>query len=179
MKTIYFLCSVCLFLISSCNSDDDASNSTGNTLEYFKYTVDGVERVFDHEVEGHYEVTSNASVRLFEINASGLYASEGVRRIAAVFSFRNPPTTVLNTNNYPWGLQDGTSSGQYFYFSESTPNHPFVLDLYQPINAQVTSAIPVNVGDYIEFSFSGMFTDQYMVSHTLSGVCRTQRELDQ
>jgi hypothetical protein len=173
--------SIALLVFISCNPDDDATNTTGNTQEYFKYTVDGIERVFDNEVEAHYEATSNTTVRLFEINATGLYASEGVRRIAAVFSFRNPPTTVLNANNYPWGLQDGSPSStqQHFYFSESTPNHPFVLDLNHPINAQITSTIPTNVGDYVEFTFSGTFTDHNNVQHNILGECRVQRDVDQ
>ncbi|WP_336127143.1 hypothetical protein [Mesoflavibacter sp. CH_XMU1422-2] len=47
-----------------------------------------------------------------------------------------------------------------------------------PIVASVTSANPSNIGDYLEFTFSGTFDDNG-TTRTISGECRVQRDADQ
>lgn len=177
MRKLISLLSI-LTLSLSCNTDDDGTTSTGNTQEYFKYTVDGVERVFDYEVESHLETESTTSIDRFEINASGQYANGDLRRIAASFTFLNT-TFLLSNTPYVWGLADGITNMQNFYFAESTVNHLFVLDSNQPITAEITTVTPDAISDYFEFTFTGTFTETNGIVRTISGECRVQRDTDQ
>lgn len=179
MKTLLKLSLLLVTLIiTSCGSDDDGSTTTGNTQEYFKYTVDGVERIFDYQVEIHLETETGNAIDRLEINASGLYQDGSLRRIAGNFFF--PNTNFLQSNsNCNWGFSDGTSHN--YMFAESTQNHLFLINnnfLLHPIVANVTS-IPTAIGDYIEFTFTGTYTDNNNAIHTISGLGRAQREIDQ
>lgn len=166
-----------IFSFISCDNDD-GSTTTGNTLEYFKYTIDGSERIFDYEVEGHLETQTTTSIDIFEINASGQQPSGNLRRVAAAFSFVNTGAFLPSTT-YNWGLALDNTPTEKFYFSESTPTNLFLLSQTQPIVTTITSTIPNNIGDYLEFTFTGTFQDGNNVTRTISGECRVQRGADQ
>lgn len=169
-----------LVFIVACSNDDDGSTTTGNTNEYYKYTIDGVERIFDYEVEGHLETDTSTIIDIFEINASGQQPSGDLRRIAASFSF-DSNGVFMPATTYNWGLALDSSPTEKFYFAESTSSNLFVLSgdfTTHPIVATVTSAIPSNIGDYLEFTFSGTFDDNG-TTRTISGECRVQRDADQ
>lgn len=169
-----------LVLNLACSSDDDGSTTTGNTDEYFKYTIDGVERIFDYSVEGHLETDNSTIIDRFEINATGQQPSGDLRRIAVAFSFDSNGAFMPNTT-YNWGLALDNSPTEKFYFSESTSSNLFILSgdfSTHPIVATITSAIPSNVGDYLEFTFVGTFDDNG-TSRSISGVCRVQRDANQ
>lgn len=176
MKTILLL--TLLITISSCGSDDDGSTTTGNTQEYFKYTVDGVERIFDYEVELHLETETGNAIDRLEINASGLYQDGSLRHIAG--NFFSPNTQFLQSNTAcNWGFSNGTSHN--FMFAENTLNHLFLINndfLLHPIVANVSNT-PTAIGDYIEFSFAGTYTDNNNAIHTISGLGRAQRDINQ
>ncbi|WP_055446439.1 hypothetical protein [Lacinutrix mariniflava] len=183
MKTI--LKSIMLLTIVlvafGCSDDDDGSTTTGNTNEYFKYTIDGVERIFDYDIEAHLETDGTTIIDKYEINASGQQSSGDLRRIAAVFSFDSSGAFMPNTI-YNWGLALDSNPAAKFYFGETTPSHIFGLSIdytSNPIDATVTSVIPSNVGDYLEFTFTGTFLDNSNVVHNISGECRVQREVTQ
>ena len=183
MKHFYKLSLALIIVLTAfnCSNDDDGSTTTGNTDEYFKYTIDGVERIFDYEVEGHLETQTTTSIDIFEINASGQQPSGDLRRIAAAFSFINTGAFLPNTT-YNWGLALDNAPTEKFYFSESTSSNLFVLSPdfnTHPIVATITSTIPNNVGDYLEFTFTGTFQDDNNVTRTISGECRVQRDADQ
>ncbi|WP_340155148.1 hypothetical protein [uncultured Winogradskyella sp.] len=178
-KIIYLLFALCT--VTSCNNDDDGSTTTGNTDEYFKYTIDGVERIFDYDTEGHLETDSSTIIDKYEINASGQQPSGDFRRISAVFTFDSSGSFMPNTN-YNWGIALDSNPTAKFYFSENTFSNLFVLSLdfsSHPITATVTSTTSNNVGDYIEFDFSGTYLDDNNVTHNISGVCRVKRDADQ
>jgi len=169
-----------LLLIVACESDDGSSN-TGNTDEYFKYTINGVERVFDYQVESHRETQSNSIIHSYEISALGLRSDGEFRRVAATFFF-DGNGTFMPTNTYEWGYTFPNDLTPRFYFAESTMSNFFLIEAdfaMHPITATVTSAIPSNVGDYIEFTFTGMYKDQNGVMQPISGECRAQRDADQ
>lgn len=176
-KTIYLLLILCI--VTSCSDDDDGSTTTGNTAEYFKYTIDGVERIFDFEVEGHFETDMTTIIDKFEINASGQQPSGDLRRIAAAFTFDN--TAFLPNTTYNWGLALDSDPTEKFYFAESTSTNLFILTAdfaTHPIVATVTSSNPINIGDYLEFNFLGTFDDNGTTKN-ISGTCRVQRDTDQ
>lgn len=87
MKHFYKLSLVLIIVLTTfnCSSDDDGSTTTGNTDEYFKYTIDGVERIFDYDVEGHLETQTTTSIDIFEINASGQQPSGDLRKNCSSF----------------------------------------------------------------------------------------------
>ncbi|WP_165748345.1 hypothetical protein [Cellulophaga sp. Z1A5H] len=180
MRIIFTILSIAaIYLVSSCSSDD-GSSTTGNTQEYFKYTVDGVERIFDNEVEIHIETSSTTNLIKFEFNANGISPNTNdFRRVAGTFSF--PDMATFNSSTiYDWGVSDGVTKG--FYFSETTSTNLFFISpdfSINPITATITTAIPTNVGDFIEFSFTGSYVDSANATHSISGVCRAERDLDQ
>jgi len=167
-------------LIFSCSSDDDGSTTTGNTDEYFKYTIDGVERIFDNSVEGHLETDNSTIIDRFEINATGIQPNGDVRRIGGSFSFDSNGAFMPNTT-YNWGLALDNDTTEKFHFIETTFSHPFALSYDISPNliiASITSTIPNNVGDYLEFTFTGTFDDNG-TTRSISGECRVQRDADQ
>jgi len=160
MKKYIYLLTIAL-AIFSCSSDDDGSTTTGNTDEYFKYTIDGVERIFDNSVEGHLETDNSTVIDRFEINATGIQPNGDLRRIGGGFSFDSNGAFMPNTT-YNWGLALDNDTTEKFHFIETTLSHPFALSLdftANPIIASITSTIPNNVGDYLEFTFKGTFDD--------------------
>lgn len=170
---------IILFIVAwSCNPDDDGTSTTGNTQAYFKYTVDGVERIFDVDVESHLETETVTSIDRFEFSASGLQNNGDLRRIAGSFTFVNS-TFLLSNTPYNWGVADGITNMENFYFAESTVNHPFILTLNQAITAEIVTSAPNNLSDYFEFTFSGNFTELNGTTHTILGSCRAQRDADQ
>ncbi|WP_458626833.1 hypothetical protein [Winogradskyella sp. PC D3.3] len=172
---------VLVFCTFSCSNDDDGSTTTGNTDEYFKYTIDGVERIFDYDIEAHLETDSSTLIDKYEINASGQQPSGDLRHISAVFTFDSTGAFLPNII-YNWGVMQNVNSSEGFYFAENTLSHLFMLSpdfTIHQISATVTSAIPTSIGDYIEFEFSGTFTDDSNVTHNISGVCRVKRDADQ
>lgn len=167
-------------VIISCDSDDGTS-TTGNTDEYFKYSINGVERIFDNDVEAHLETDSGTIIDRYEINANGVSSNGNFRRIGASFSF-NSNNGFLPSTTYDWGLALDGDPVQKFYFSENTLGNLFILspDFNQhPIVTNITSSIPVSIGDYIEFTFTGTFTDDSGNIQSITGECRAQRDLDQ
>ena len=182
MKTIFksFLLTVIVLLVFSCSSDDDGSTTTGNTQEYFKYSIDNVERIFDYDVEAHLETDASTIIDRYEINATGQQPSGDIRRIAAAFSFDSSGTFMPNTT-YNWGLAQDSDTTEKFYFAESTSSNLFILSGNlgtHTIVATVTSANPVNVGDYLEFTFTGTFDDNGTTKN-ISGECRVKRDANQ
>jgi hypothetical protein len=178
-KIIYLLLLLCF--VTACDNDDDGSTTTGNTDEYFKYTIDGEERIFDYDVEGHLETETSTLIDKYEINASGQQPSGNLRRIAAVFTFDSAGAFMPNTS-CNWGIQQNTNASAEFYFAENTSSNLFILSpdfSSHPITATVTSAIPNNIGDYMEFDFTGTFLDENNVTHNISGTCRVKRDADQ
>jgi len=179
LKTITLI--VFATLAFSCSDDDDGSTTTGNTQEYFKYTIDGVERIFDYDVEAHLETDSSTIIDRYEINASGQQPSGDLRRIGASFFFDSSGAFMPNTT-YNWGYADDTNTEAKFHFAESTFSNLFILTpdfTTHPIVTTVTSPTPTNIGDYLEFEFSGTFQDDNGNTKTISGVCRVQRDADQ
>ncbi|WP_290700263.1 hypothetical protein [Lacinutrix sp.] len=181
MKTILktLILTVFLTLAFNCSDDDDGTTTTGNTQEYFKYTIDGVERIFDFEVEGHFE-TDATTIDKFEINASGEQPSGSLRRIAAAFTFDN--TAFMPSTTYNWGIAQDSNTTEKFYFAESTSTNLFILTAdfsAHPIVATVIPPNPVNVGEYLEFTFTGTFQDGNNVTRSIDGLCRVQRGMDQ
>ncbi|WP_289044168.1 hypothetical protein [uncultured Olleya sp.] len=183
MKTIIKV--ILLLTISitvfNCSDDDDGSTTTGNTNEYFKYTIDGVERIFDYQVEGHLETDTSTIIDRFEINASGQQPSGDLRRVGINFSFDSSGAFLPNTV-YNWGVALDNTPTEKFYFGETTSTNLFLLSSdfnAHPIIATVTSVIPNAVGDYLEFTFVGSYTDDNNVSHSISGECRVQRDANQ
>jgi hypothetical protein len=173
--------SVFTLLAFSCSDDDDGSTTTGNTQEYFKYTIDGQERIFDYEVEAHLETNTSTIIHRYEINASGQQPSGDLRRIGASFSF-DGTGTFMPLMSYNWGLAEDNTPTARFHFAESTSSNLFLISgdfNAHPIVATVSSTNPVNIGDYIEFTFSGTFTDSNNATRNISGVCRVQRDADQ
>lgn len=173
---------ILIFQFAACSDSDDGSTTTGNTDEYFKYTADGVERIFDYTIEGHKETQTNSNVATFEINASGQQPNGDLRRVAFTFFF-DANGALLPTTSYPWGYPDPNAPTSTAYFAENTISNPFLLSVNyseNPIDVTITSAIPNNVGDYLEFSFTGMYTDMATnTMKTISGECRVQRDADQ
>lgn len=177
----YILLFALAILTFSCSDDDDGSTTTGNTNEYFKYTIDGVERIFDYQVEAHLETDASTVIDKYEINASGQQPSGDLRRIAAVFTFDSSGAFMPNTT-YNWGVALDSDTTEKFYFAESTSSNIFAIStsfVDNPITVTVTSANPVSIGDYIEFTFAGAFQDSNNVTHNISGECRVQRDADQ
>lgn len=170
-----------LCIVTSCNNDDDGSTTTGNTDEYFKYSIDGLERIFDYEVEAHLETDLTTLIDKYEINASGQQPSGDLRRIAAVFTFDSSGLFLPNST-YNWGVAQDNNPAAKFYFAENTSTNFFILSAdysVHPIDAEVTSANPINIGDYITFTFNGTFQDENNVTHNIDGMCRVKREVDQ
>jgi len=171
--------SITLFIFN-CSDDDDGTSTTGNTQEYFKYTIDGVERIFDFDVEAHLETDTGSIIDRYEINASGISANETVRRIGASFSFDSNGPFMPNTM-YNWGLALDSDTTEKFHFAESTVSNLFILSAdfsLHPITATLISTVPSNVGDYLEFTFTGNFDDNG-TTKSISGECRVQRDADQ
>jgi len=174
MKTI-LLAILTTTLFFSCDDDGDGSSTTGNT-EYFKYTIDGVERIFDHQIEAHLETDTRSDIDRYEINATGLNG-EVLRTIAGTFSFSNSSFLMTNTD-YDWNIAANTSE-RGFLFAEITPSNFLFIPSNEPITTTITSLPPNNVGDYIEFIFSGTYIDDNGVLRTISGECRVKRGVDQ
>ncbi|SFD51778.1 hypothetical protein SAMN04489722_11145 [Algibacter lectus] len=172
---------VILLLIYNC-SNDDALTSTGNTDEYFKYTVNnGVERVFDSQAKGWFTSNTNSVYQKFFFRAGAETASGSSPIIDGSFTFQDF-STFTSTTNFGWGVSDGVTSNFYFtdvfagnMFISSTTNLPST-----PIMCTVT-AHPVIVGDYIEFTFSGDYIDALdpTIQGYVEGEGRVLREMDQ
>jgi len=176
----YILLAFLLFTVFACSDDDDGSTTTGNTQEYFKYTIDGVERIFDFDVEIHLETDTSTSANRFEFNASGQQPSGALRRVSGNLYF-DSNGVFLPVQPYNWGFLYNNETETKFFFSESTSSNIFVLTpsfTDHPIVATITGIAPNNVGDYLEFTFSGTFS-QNGTTKTISGECRAQREADQ
>ncbi|MEO8933415.1 MAG: hypothetical protein ABI295_03835 [Xanthomarina sp.] len=180
IKNLFIL--LIIITICSCGAnEDDGSTATGYLDEYFKYRVDGVERVFDYEVEGHLETETNSTTHRFEINASGVQAVEGRRRVGISFVFNSMDGFMPGTN-YNWGMIPDSNPETKFYFLEITSNYLFIIEAdfsVNPIVATLQSTVPINVGDYMEFTFFGTFQDDNHITRTISGECRVKRDADQ
>lgn len=184
MKTILKLTILYTFLLLfSCENDDDVIIPTGNTQEYFKYTLNnGTERIFDSYAAGHFVASNtNDPYKKFFFRAATQETQAGNLIVDADFTFQDW-TTFLNTTNFTWGVSDGTTAN--FYFSELTPgnmffSHPIILPS-NPVNCIVT-VHPVNVGDYLEFTFSGNYNEasDASIQGTVSGEGRIKRNADQ
>ena len=80
---------VILLLMYSCSSDD-ALTSTGNTDEYFKYTINnGTERVFDSQAKGWFTSNTNSVYQKFFFRAGAETASGSSPIIDGSFTFQN------------------------------------------------------------------------------------------
>ncbi len=170
-----------LAVFTSCDSDD-GSSSNGNTLEYFKYSIDGgANRIFDNEIEAHLETNTNTIIDRYEINATGIRTDGSLRRIAASFAFNSNGNFMPNIT-YDWGIAQDNTPAPTFYFAESTIGNFFLITAdhtVHPIITMVNSSNPTIIGDYIEFSFNGSFQDDSNITHSISGECRVQRGVDQ
>lgn len=184
MKTILnFTLLISVFFVISCSNNNSSIVPTGNTQQYFKYTVDGgTERIFDSYAIGRY-VPSSATTNPYEsfkFRASTPDTQAGSFFVDASFTFQDWPS-FLNTSNFLLGVSDGTSAN--FYFSELSSGNLFFPDLLiipsNPINCLVT-IYPVNVGDYMEFTFSGNYNDTSNPANlrSVSGSGRILRETD-
>lgn len=175
IKIISLLTTLSIFLCSCSNNDPIAP--TGNTTEYFKYTVDnGTEQVFDFEIESHFESVGQSPIAItYEFNAVAQTnnTDSSIKRLSGAFSFANESTFFTN-NNYSWGASDGTNVKFYF----SSIRNDFLIGYNQAITCNI-SIHPTNVNDYIEFSFSGNYTDTSGNSHTIQGEARIKRGINE
>ena len=171
---------VILLLMSSCSSDD-ALTPTGNTNEYFKYTVNnGVERVFDSQAKGWFTSNTNSVYQKFFFRAGAETASGSSPIIDGSFTFQDF-SMFTSTTNFSWGVSDGVTSN--FYFTDIFAGHSFISSITNlpssPILCTVTMH-PVVVGDYIEFTFSGDYIDAVdpAIQGYIEGSGRVLREID-
>lgn len=184
MKQIIKLCltSMLLFLMA-CSSNNPIPIVTGNTQEFFKYTVNNQpERIFDSYASGHFVASpTNDPYKRFFFRASSQETQAGSLIVDGDFTFQDW-SVFMSSTNYNWGVSDGVTAN--FYFTELTPgnmffSHPIVLP-NNPVNCVVT-VHPLNVGDYIEFTFSGDYLDasDTSIQGTVSGEGRIKRKADQ
>ncbi|WP_179335044.1 hypothetical protein [Winogradskyella costae] len=169
-----------LVLLSfSCSSDDDTIIPTLNTSEYFKYSINnGPDRIFDAYARGWYEPNPNSTFEKFYFRAGAATADGSTVIVDADFTFQDF-TSFTNTTNFNWGVSDGLTAN--FYFTELTPGHTFLTSwTVMPSNPVVCTITvhPVNVGDYIEFSFQGdyLLATDNSIQGSIIGEGRVLRE---
>lgn len=170
------------FVLFSCGNDDTIV-PTGNTQEYFKYTLNnGAERIFDSYATGYYVASTTADpFKKFFFRASTQDTQGGSIKVDGDFTFTDF-NTFINTSNFTWGISDGITAN--FYFSEISPGNVFLADQMtlpaNPVNCLVT-VHPNAVGDYLEFTFTGSYNEASNTSlqGTVSGEGRIRRIADQ
>jgi len=172
---------VILLLIYNC-SNDDALTSTGNTDEYFKYTINnGTERVFDSYAKGWFTSNANSVYQKFFFRAGAETASGSSPILDGSFSFQDF-TAFTSTTNFSWGVSDGVTGK--FYFTDFFAEQPFISSTTNLPSAPILCTVtmhPVNIGDYIEFTFSGDYIDALdpTIQGYVEGEGRVLREMDQ
>ncbi|MFD2909552.1 hypothetical protein ACFSX9_12505 [Flavobacterium ardleyense] len=170
------------FIFLSCGNDDTIV-PTGNTQEYFKYTLNnGTERVFDSYATGYFVASATADpFKKFVFRASTRDTQGGSIKVDGDFTFSGW-TAFSNSTNFTWGVSDGLTAN--FYFSELTPGHIFFSDPLTIPTSPVTCVVtvhPAAVGDFLEFTFSGSYYDASNINleGTVSGEGRIRRTADQ
>lgn len=182
-KTTYYL-AILLIVLSfiSCNNDDGIQPANNNTAEYFKYTLDGNERVFEGFMNAYYVANPDPNFEKFTFRAGANTTNGGSIYVDGDFTFPNYSSFVA-INSIPWGFTDTTNTT--FYFSEFLsddgfsfiPHHDYAFSI---IDCTITQHAP-NVGDYLEFAFTGTYalaTDS-SVTGTILGSARMLRDADQ
>ena len=178
-------------LVTSCNDDNSPITPTNNTQEFFKYTINGgTERVFDSYAKGYHVTNTNSDgdFQKFTFRAVAETQNGGSLKVDGDFIYQDL-TTFLNTSSFVWGSPDGgTQTTAKFYFSEQSIDGGFTF-FPHPINLPSNPVVctvtvnPNNVGDYIEFSFSGEYIDALDSSGnttgTITGEARILRNSDQ
>ncbi|TYB77311.1 hypothetical protein ES677_01125 [Bizionia gelidisalsuginis] len=167
----------------SCGNDDDAViTPTLNTSEYFKYTLNnGTERIFDASAKGYFTPNTNSPFEKFYFRASAGSVNDASIFVDGDFTFPDF-TTFTNESNFSWGISDGVTSN--FIFTEFSPGHIFVSSITNFASSPVMCTVtvhPVNVGDYIEFTFEGdfLYATDTTAQGTIVGEGRILRKPDQ
>ena len=184
--SIYFVLFTMVFI--SCE-DSAPIVPTNNTTQYFKYSIDGVERVFDAEVESHMEVDpNNPNVFQYEFNARANTSNgDSTARIGGNFTF-STQALFMTTSNFQWGVYDYNatplSSTFNFYFSELTPGNLFTISDNHPITCTITTHPTTTYSTnsatgFIEFSFFGSYADASNTVRNIAGEARILRGADQ
>ena len=177
-----FLLVIVAITFFNCNNDDDVVTPTGNTSEFFKYSINGgAERVFDSYATGRYTSNTNSAFHKFTFRAGADTANGASLTVDGDFTFSDL-NSFLTETNYIWGISDGITAN--FYFSEANTNgivflpSPNVLPS-NPVMVTVTIQ-PTTIGDYIEFTFSGDFLDatDNSIQGSVQGEGRIRRDND-
>lgn len=186
MKTILKTLVVIVMLFTiGCSSDDTTITPTQNTNEFFKYSINGeLERVFDVSAKGYHVANTGSASQKFTFRAITETQSGNAFGVDGDFTFTDFSTFTMN-NTFNWGNSDGITNN--FYFNEITLGgfnffpHPANMPS-NPIVCTVTNHA-TNVGDYLEFTFSGDYIDAFDSSGqtvgTVSGSARILRTADQ
>jgi len=173
---------IIVLLTFSCDNDDNVPSTVINTTEYFKYTLNsGQERVFDTYAKGHFTPNTNSAFEKFFFRAGAETSSGASFHVDGDFTFQDF-SAFTASNNFSWGVSDGITSN--FYFTEISSGYVFMSSVTvlpsTPIQCNVT-VHPTNVGDYIEFTFTGNYLDALdnTIQGHVEGEGRILREMDQ
>lgn len=179
MRTVSKLLVIITLTMTSCASNDDITPTT-NTDEFFKYSIDGgPEIIFDQYATGNFFLTTTNAFEKFSFRAGAEDANGNDTVVDGEFTFQDF-ATFSNTSTFNWGVSDGTTAN--FYFSQ-------ILAGFVPSPNMVPSNLvvctvtvhPANVGDYLEFTFSGDYLEatDTSIQRTLQGSGRIRRNADQ
>ncbi|SED17099.1 hypothetical protein SAMN04489761_4501 [Tenacibaculum sp. MAR_2009_124] len=171
-----------LIHITSCSDSDGTITPTNNTQEYFKYTINGTERIFDVSMTAYRVINPNPNYQKFFFRAGATQPGGASIYVDGNFTFSDL-SSFLATTNVPWGAPDPNTSVLGFYFAEHTAANKFFPTAFyatSPIDCTIVMNAN-NVGDYLEFTFSGTYTDAIdsSINGPITGSGRMKRGADQ
>lgn len=173
---------VVVLVTYNCENDDNIATPTNNTDEYFRYTLDGNERIFEGFMNAYYVVNPDPNYQKFTFRAGANTTNGGSIYVDGDFTFPMY-SNFINATNIPWGFTDTTNTKFYFSELNSDDGFSFIPDpnyTVSIIDCTVTQHAP-SVGDYLEFNFSGTYAlaTNTSVTGTISGSARMLRDANQ
>jgi len=182
-RTYFIQLIITLFLLINC-SNNDTITPTLNTDEYFKYTLNnGTERVFDGNITAYHVQNPSPNYQRLFFRASANTSNGGSVFVDGDFIYPNY-NSFITTSLVPWGLSTVLPITNQFYFSELLSDDGFKFIPHfsyssSPINCTIVSHA-TNVGDYLEFTFTGSYTHvtDASITGTITGSARMKREND-
>jgi len=179
----FFYLFLSIIILGSCTNDDTITPIL-NTDEYFKYTLNnGPERVFDQSMTAYLVTNPSPNYQRFFFRASASTANGGSVYVDGDFLFQNY-AAFTSTTTVPWGSNPTPPIVTSFYFTELFSADGFRFFPHNEYNSSPIDCTIVihalNVGDYLEFTFTGNYThiSDPSITGTITGSGRMKREND-
>ncbi|WP_028889335.1 hypothetical protein [Tenacibaculum ovolyticum] len=179
----YLFLSTTLLTFNSC-SNNDTITPILNTDEYFKYTLNNsTERVFDKNMTAYFVTNPSTTYKRFYFRASANTTNGSSVYVDGNFTFFNYASFTA-ASSIPWGIPS-TPIATNFYFTELFSEDGFKFFPHNEYNSSPINCTIIthafNVGEYLEFTFTGNYTHitDPSITGTITGTGRMKRESDQ